>query len=243
MGQTVRLRSATLPTSSKFINFGFQEYNMKGESKKKASKETASKIDRDRGASRSSSLDVVVEEDGEERRGNGRRRDDDINDSPHNSPSQDIHLPHIDLTKRSSTRKKDKAQMDSNDKAVSSQPPGHDPAPKRRDSRSGGSSEVANEDIYGISRGKCNECGQCEVYMTAASGLPTQSCYRILCLYCGCPPAYHEVIGSTKAAKRSISDNIAAGEASSKKGKKKMKSSHKSEKKAVGQREDLSRDD
>ena len=61
-------------------------------------------------------------------------------------------------------------QMDSNDKAVSSQPPGHDPVPKRRDSRSGGSSEVANEDIYGISRGKCNECGQCEVYMTAASG-------------------------------------------------------------------------
>ena len=75
------------------------------------------------------------------------------------------------------------------------------------------------------------------------AGLPTQSCYRILCLYCGCPPAYHEVIGSTKAAKRSISDNIAAGEASSKKGKKKIKSSHKSEKKAVGQREDLSRDD
>ena len=85
---------------------------MKGESKKKASKETASKVDRDRGASRSSSLDVVVEEDGEERKGNGgRRRDDDINDSPHNSPSRDIHLPHIDLTKRSSTRKKDKSQV------------------------------------------------------------------------------------------------------------------------------------
>ena len=85
---------------------------MKGESKKKASKETASKVDRDRGASRSSSLDVVVEEDGEETKGNGRRRrDDDINDSPHNSPSRDIHLPHIDLTKRSSTRKKDKSQV------------------------------------------------------------------------------------------------------------------------------------
>ena len=61
-------------------------------------------------------------------------------------------------------------QTDSHDKVVSSHPPSHDPVPKRRDSRSGGSSEVANEDIYGISRGKCNECDQCEVYMTAASG-------------------------------------------------------------------------
>ena len=42
--------------------------------------------------------------------------------------------------------------------------------PKRRDSRSGSSSEIANEDLYGVSRGKCNECGLCEVYMTAASG-------------------------------------------------------------------------
>ena len=82
---------------------------MKGESKKKSSKETASKVDRDRGASRSSSLDVVVEEDGEERKGDGRRRDDDINDSSHNSTSRDIHLPHIDLAK--GTRKKDKSQV------------------------------------------------------------------------------------------------------------------------------------
>ena len=82
---------------------------MKGESKKKSSKETASKVDRDRGASRSSSLDVVVEEDGEERKGDCRRRDDDINDSSHNSTSRDIHLPHIDLAK--GTRKKDKSQV------------------------------------------------------------------------------------------------------------------------------------
>ena len=66
------------------------------------------------------------------------------------------------------------------------------------------------------------------------AGLPTQSCYRILCLYCGCPPAYHEVRGSRKAAKRSNSDNFVAGEASSKKGKKNKKRLPKREKKAIG---------
>ena len=58
---------------------------------------------------------------------------------------------------------------------VNQQVPTHDPdtflvVPKRRDSRSGSSSEIANEDLYGVVRGKCNECGLCEVYMTTANG-------------------------------------------------------------------------
>ena len=58
---------------------------------------------------------------------------------------------------------------------ASHQAPIHDPdtflvAPKRQNSRSGSSSEIINEDLYGVPRGKCNECGLCEVYMTAASG-------------------------------------------------------------------------
>ena len=146
--------------------------------------------------------------------------------------------------RRTSSRIEDKSEIKLDEKifrsrTTSRRAPSHDQdtflvAPKRRNSRSGSSSEIVKEDLYGISRGKCNECGLCEVYMTAASGSPTQSCYRILCLYCGCPPTYHEVQGSQKAAKRRISDNLVIVEASSKKGKKNKTRLPKSDKKAIG---------
>jgi len=197
---------------------------MKGANKRKKVPTPSMRMSLERQTQTSPTLDVEEEEEDEESGSGGGDRDEDAGSVASSSKSS------RDPTKprRTSTRNEDKSQGDLDDlfQGASQQAQSHDPntfvvVPKRRDSRSGGSCEIANEDLYGVSRGKCNECGLCDVYMTAASGLP--SCYRILCLYCGCPPAYHEARRSENGAEiieapRSNSD-IFAGQASSKTGK------------------------
>jgi len=195
---------------------------MKGANKRKKVPTPSMRMSLERQTQTSPTLDVEEEEDEQSGSGEGDR-DEDAGSVASSSKSSRDPKP-----TRTSTRNEDKSQGDLDDlfQGASQQAQSHDPntfvvVPKRRDSRSGGSCEIANEDLYGVSRGKCNECGLCDVYMTAASGLP--SCYRILCLYCGCPPAYHEARRSENGAEiieapRSNSD-IFAGQASSKTGK------------------------
>ena len=39
-------------------------------------------------------------------------------------------------------------------------------------------------DIRNVHRGQCQACGDCEAFISVSG--------RVLCDYCGCPPAQHE---------------------------------------------------
>ena len=50
--------------------------------------------------------------------------------------------------------------------------------------------ETMTRDIRNITRGQCQACGDCDGFISVNA--------RVLCDYCGCPPAHHESLGCKK---------------------------------------------
>ena len=69
--------------------------------------------------------------------------------------------------------------------------------------------ESMTRDIRNITRGQCQACGDCEGFISVSG--------RVLCDYCGCPPAHHENLvkkarklsdgGGDSAADRDLEEN------------------------------------
>lgn len=60
-------------------------------------------------------------------------------------------------------------------------------------------SESMTRDIRNIPRGHCNACGDCEIFTIENRG-------RVLCDYCGCPPAHHENLVKKARKSRTTSE-------------------------------------
>ena len=54
-------------------------------------------------------------------------------------------------------------------------------------------------DIRNVHRGQCQACGDCEAFISVSG--------RVLCDYCGCPPAQHENLARENKKSRSSSSN------------------------------------
>lgn len=65
-------------------------------------------------------------------------------------------------------------------------------------------SESMTRDIRNIPRGHCNACGDCEIFTI-------ENRSRVLCDYCGCPPAHHENL--VKKARKSKSRTASEADA------------------------------
>ena len=54
-------------------------------------------------------------------------------------------------------------------------------------------------DCYCVTRGRCSGCEQCEAFMVADVTFAAD--VRVLCLYCGCPPAKHARVAEVEPEK------------------------------------------
>ena len=50
--------------------------------------------------------------------------------------------------------------------------------------------ETMTRDIRNVTRGQCQTCGDCDGFISVTA--------RVLCDYCGCPPAHHENLVNKK---------------------------------------------